>query len=273
MEPIDALVDSGAMGEFMPIAEARRRGLPISPCHTKVGVGDNRSVAAVGKTTINLNMGGCMIARPVILLQDCPYKLILGVKFFYEYACDILFSTGCVQLKMPAGGTQPPQTVSVPFRLSGTALLATCATILPPHTEAKVRVQPDPASHNDSMSEEARWGLVNGDQSQNRLVAHGVARLCDPHDDDYNWVNVINPTDAPVTIELNEVLAHHAQTDLVNMTITKMDTADAANTDDLTISAEIKAMTASEVDAAIAKAPHLKDLDLTGTGGLMSPEQ
>jgi hypothetical protein len=123
------------------------------------------------------------------------------------------------------------------------------------------------------VSEEARLGLVNGDQSQNRLVAHGVARLCDPRDDDYNWVNVINPTDAPVTIELNEVLAHHDQTDLVNMTTTKMDTADAASTDDLTISAEIKAMTASEVDAAIAKAPHLKDLDLTGTGGLMSPEQ
>jgi hypothetical protein len=99
MEPIDALVDSGAMGEFMPIAEARRRGLRKFLCHTRVGGGDNRSVAAVGKTTINLNMGGCMIARPVILLQDCPYKLILGVKFFYEYACDILFSTGCVQFK------------------------------------------------------------------------------------------------------------------------------------------------------------------------------
>jgi exonuclease III len=98
MEPIDALVDSGALGEFMPIAEARRRDLKISPCNTIIGVGDNRTITAVGKTLLRFNINGHVVERPVLLLQDCPYKLILGCKFFYEYSCDILFSSRCLQM-------------------------------------------------------------------------------------------------------------------------------------------------------------------------------
>jgi hypothetical protein len=96
MEPIDALVDSGALGEFMPIAEARRRDLKISPCNTIIGVGDNRTITAVGKALLRLNINGHVVERPVIVLQDCPYKLILGCKFFYEYTCDVLFSSRCL---------------------------------------------------------------------------------------------------------------------------------------------------------------------------------
>jgi hypothetical protein len=256
MEPIDALVDSGALGEFMPIAEARRRDLKISPCNTIIGVGDNRTITAVVNTLLRLNSNGHVVERPVFLLQDCPYKLILGCKFFYEYSCDILFSSRCLQMQIPYEGHK--ETTQIPFRISGTRLLGTCATILPPNTETKVKVNPDPIFHDAAMKEETRWGLVTGVQSDKRLIAHGVARFCDPHNEDYNWVNVINPTDEPVTIEKGEVMAHHAETHLLNMTITKVDT-DTMTTDDngVSLSHEIRNMTVEEVDDAIAKNSHL----------------
>jgi hypothetical protein len=98
-----------------------------------------------------------------------------------------------------------------------------------------------------------------------------VARLCDPHDEDYTWVNVINPTDEPVTIERGEVMAHHAETDLLNMTITKVDTGTMITDDNgVSLSQEIRNMTVQEVDDTITKISHLHDLDLTGSGGLMS---
>jgi hypothetical protein len=84
-------------GEFMPIVEGRRRDLEISPCNTIIGVGDNRTITDVGKTLLRLNINGHVVERPVLLLQDCPYKLILGWKFFYEYSYDILFSSRCLQ--------------------------------------------------------------------------------------------------------------------------------------------------------------------------------
>jgi hypothetical protein len=89
------------------------------------------------------------------------------------------------------------ETAQIPFRRSGTPLLTTCTTILPPNTETKVKVNPEPIFHDASIKEETRRGLVTGTQSDERLIAHGVARLCDPHDEDYNWINVINPTDKP----------------------------------------------------------------------------
>jgi hypothetical protein len=272
MEPIDTLVDSGALGEFMPIVEARRRDLKISPCNTIIGVGDNRTITTVGKTLLRLNINGHVVERPVILLQYCPHKLILGCKFFYEYTCDIFFSSRCLHIHIPYNGLK--ETTKVPFRLSGTPLVATCSTIVPPNTETKVKVNPDPIFHDTSMNEEARWGLVTGSQSDDRLIAHGVVRLCDPHDEDYNWVNDINPINDPITIEKGEVMAHHAETDLLNMTITKVDT-ETMTTDDnsVTLSQSIRDMTIREIDEAIANNPHLKDLDLTGTAGLMSAEQ
>jgi hypothetical protein len=166
------------------------------------------------------------------------------------------------------------KTTKVLFHLSGTPLLAMCSTIVPPNTETKVKVNPDPIFHDTSMNEKARRGLVTGSQSDDRLIAHGVARLCDPHDEGYNWVNVINPTNDPTTIEKGEVMAHNAETDLLNMTITKVDT-ETMTTDDNgeSLSQNICDMTIREIDGAIANNPHLKDLDLTGTGGLMSVEQ
>jgi hypothetical protein len=89
------------------------------------------------------------------------------------------------------------ETAQIPFRRSGTPLLTTCTTILPPNTETKVKVNPEPIFHDASIKEETRRGLVTGTQSDERLIAHGVPRLCDPHDEDYNWINVINPTDKP----------------------------------------------------------------------------
>jgi hypothetical protein len=84
MEPIDVLVDSGTMGEFMPITGTRRRDLNILPWNTIIGVGDNRTITGVGKTLLRLNINGHVVERSVRLLQDCPYKLILGYKLFYE---------------------------------------------------------------------------------------------------------------------------------------------------------------------------------------------
>jgi hypothetical protein len=91
--PIDALIDSGAIGDFAPVAEAHARGLTILPCSMSVRVGDNHSITAVGKATFQLQIGNRTIDRSVVLLKDCPYALILGCNFFYEYIFDILFST------------------------------------------------------------------------------------------------------------------------------------------------------------------------------------
>jgi hypothetical protein len=41
-------------------------------------------------------------------------------------------------------------------------------------------------------------------------------------DDEYNWVNVINPTDTGIEIATGEVLGHHQKTDLANMEITAL---------------------------------------------------
>jgi hypothetical protein len=64
---IDALIDSGALGNSMPLAAVKARGLLITPSHTVVNVGDNRCVPAAGKTTVKINLGAHTVTENVIL--------------------------------------------------------------------------------------------------------------------------------------------------------------------------------------------------------------
>jgi hypothetical protein len=177
---INALIDSGALGNFMPLAIAQQLGLSISQSHTVVNVGDKRCVPSAAKTSIEMSLGNRTVRENVILLHDCPYNLILGSKFFYGYKCDILYSEQKLRIRLPATQTLTATVFDLPFRSHNTPIVAACNIILQPHSETKVKVIPDPAFSLQALSEEARWGIVTGNQSENRRVAVGILRICDP---------------------------------------------------------------------------------------------
>jgi hypothetical protein len=129
-----------------------------------------------------------------------------------------------------------------------------------------VKVIPDPAFSLQALSEEARWSIITGNQSENRRFAAGILRICDPDENEYNWVNVIYPTYQPVDLKQYEILGFHQQTDLLTTTITPV-------ASDIDPKSTINELTDAEVDAAINALPHLKNLNLANASGHTTPAQ
>jgi hypothetical protein len=107
---------------------------------------------------------------------------------------------------------------------------------------------------------------VTGCHSEDRRVATGILRICDLKDDEYNWVNVINPTNTPVNLSKNDILGFHEQMDMLTTPITPL----ASDTIGEPCATEL---TDDEVNSAIEGLPHLKNLDLTNITGHTTPLQ
>jgi hypothetical protein len=136
------LIDSGARGDFMSEAFARRNNFAIELSSVQVKVADNCSVPAAGTTTIPLRLGETSSDVTFVVLRDCAYEAILGTHFFYQHFASIDFEERQVCLTVASGKSK--HKVKLPFIPAGVPLIATQDVNVDAGTVANVPVTPDP---------------------------------------------------------------------------------------------------------------------------------
>lgn len=140
-------------------------------------------------------------------------------------------------------------------------------------------VEVRPSLHHadwDALEEEERWGFVD-DAHQlgcGFKIPYGPMRIGDRNTEEHkSYIPVMNFSGDDVRIEAGEAVARFTKTDMLKTTFLHMDNAVTEPNQEDSEQKDIAAMTAEQLDEAIALKPHLKDLDLTASNGFLSAEQ
>jgi hypothetical protein len=264
-EPVQMLLDSGAMGLFMPAELATKLGLDIRPSTVSVTIGDNSVVQSTGIATLDLQIGPAKYREEVIVLADCPYDIIAGTTFFRKYNGELAYGKNRLTLDNPNAGEK----VHVYFGNSTTRLVAERNMTLAPRTEAQIPIVPKVSEHKWlNMGEEERWGTVADTRNNPFKVANGIMRVQEKDSDSFNWVRAINAGDCAIEIKKGETIAHFKPLNTVHEILHMAE----ENEEEKTEEAET-ATTEEEINAAIEAKPYLKDLDLANGDNNLTDQQ
>jgi exodeoxyribonuclease III len=263
-EPVRVLLDSGAMGLFMPAHLVQRLGLTIRPANVSVTIGNNSVVQSTGIALLDLKIGTARYQEEVVVLSDCPYDVIAGTTFFRKYNGSLNYKHERLTLDNPKTG----EPIHINFGSSTTRLVAQTNMTIAPRTEAQIPINPNLLDTKwSNLAEEERWGTVADALTHDFKVANGIMRIRERGDGTYNWVSAINAGDCEINIKKGDTIAHFKPLDRIHE-------IEILHMEESRVEADRQSpMTETEVNEAIEAKPHLKDLDLANRDNNLTKEQ
>lgn len=206
-----AVIDSGSSLNIMSDDTARKHRLKVAPCRRPVflRMADGSRAAPEGETVVDFTINGEPFQAECVILKGFPYEFLLGLHFILTAPVDIMPSQRVIRI---GEGSVSIPFADIAFRLTSEpiALYAACEQVVPPRSEAIVKlksdclpasvvlVEPAPSAATPMVLLAASASTVMPSRHQsrrsNRLNSHV-------------WARVLNPNTEAITLRRNALLA------------------------------------------------------------------